>query len=141
MSEDKNASLEATPEQVLYANLLSKGMMIGLVLLFITFAIYAFGIMDPYIPLDRISDYWSLNVTNYLERGNIPDGWGWVAMLNYGDFLNFIGIAVLSGITIICYLAIVPTLLRDNDKVYAVLALLEAAVLTLAASGVLTVGH
>jgi hypothetical protein len=62
-------------------------------------------------------------------------------MLKYGDFINFIGIAILAGTTIFCYLAIVPLLLKSNDKVYAVLALLEAIVLALAASGILAVGH
>jgi hypothetical protein len=62
-------------------------------------------------------------------------------MLMYGDFINFIGVAVLAGVSIFCYLAIVPLLLKNNDKVYAVLALLEVVVLSLAASGLLKVGH
>jgi len=140
MSDQDNVSLEATPEQVLYANLLNKGMLIGLAILFITFAIYVFGIMDPYIPVENLSNYWGLNVQDYLQKANIPDGWGWTGMLQYGDFLNFIGIVVLSAITIFCYLAIVPTLLRNNDKVYVVLAVAEAAVLILAASGILSTG-
>jgi hypothetical protein len=44
-------------------------------------------------------------------------------------------------VTIICYLAIFPVLWRNNDKVYAVFALLEALILALAASGFLAVGH
>lgn len=139
--EDKNMSLEATPEQVIYANLLNKGMLVGLLILFITFAIYVFGIMDPYIPLDRISEYWSMNVYSYLEEGNIPHGWGWVAMMGYADFLNFLGVAILAGITILCYAAIIPTLLRSGDKVYALLAALEVIVLAGAASGLIAVGH
>lgn len=141
MTENNNASLEATPEQVLYGSLLQKGMMIGMVMLFVTFAIYVFGIMDPYVPVEELSTYWGLGVNEYLQALNIPHGWGWVGMLQYGDFLNFLGVAVLSGITILCYLAIVPTLLKSGDKVYAVLALLEAVILTLAASGILTAGH
>ena len=141
MTEENSASIEATPEQVLYAGLLNKGMLVGLVILFITFAIYVFGIMDPYIPLDKISEYWSLNVHSYLERGNIPNGWGWAAMLGYADFLNFVGVAILAGITILCYAAIVPTLLRSGDKLYALLATLEVIVLAGAASGLIAVGH
>jgi len=140
MSEN-NTSLEATPEQVLYANLLNKGMLVGLALLFITFFIYASGIMSPYIPVEELSSYWSMSVSEYLEKGNIPTGWGWTGMLQYGDFLNFIGIVVLAGITMLCYLAIIPTLLKNNDKVYALLALAEVAILGLAASGILTAGH
>jgi hypothetical protein len=141
MANEHEARLEAGPEQVLYASILAKGMYFGLAILFITFAIYAFGIMKPYIPLDEISHYWGFNVHEYLEHTKIDTGWSWLGMLKYGDFLNFIGIAILAGVTILCYLAIVPLLLKSNDKVFAVLALLEAVILSFAASGILKVGH
>ncbi len=142
MDEKSSASLQASPEQVLYAKLLERGMYIGLLILLITFGLYAFGIMDPYIPLDKISDYWTMNVNDYLHHANIKAGWSWVGMVGYGDFVNFIGIAILAGVTILCYAAIIPTLLRSNDRVYAILALLEVIILSVAASGILgTGGH
>jgi hypothetical protein len=97
--------------------------------------------MDPYIPLDKISDYWSMNVHDYLEHAEIKNGWAWLGMLKYGDFINFIGVALLAGVTIICYVAIVPTLLKSKDTVYAVLAVIEVIILSAAASGILAVGH
>jgi hypothetical protein len=141
MSERAEPGLEAGPEQVRYASVLEKGMYIGLLILFITFAIYALGILKPYIPRNQISNFWTTNVHEYLQHTNIKTGWHWVGMLNYGDFINFIGIAFLAGTTIICYLSIIPILLKNNDKVYAGLALVEVVILSLAASGILTVGH
>lgn len=141
MQEKTNDLLKATPEQLLYAKILEKGMYIGLLILLITYALYVFGIMDPYIPLDKISNYWSMNVHDYLEHTGIKDGWAWLGMLKYGDFINFIGVAILAGVTIICYAAIVPTLLKSKDTVYAVLAVLEVIILSAAASGILAVGH
>jgi hypothetical protein len=141
MQEKTNDLLKATPEQILYARILEKGMYLGLLILLITYAIYVLGIMDPYIALDKISDYWSMNVHDYLEHAGIKDGWAWLGMLNYGDFINFIGVAMLAGVTIICYAAIVPTLLRNKDMVYAILAVLEVVILGAAASGILAVGH
>jgi hypothetical protein len=141
MDEKSAVSLEATPEQILYAKILEWGMYSGLLILFITFALYTTGIMDPYIPMDKISNYWSMNVHDYLEHAGIKDGWGWVGMIKYGDFVNFIGIAILAGVTIICYAAIVPTLLKNKDIVYAILAVLEVVILGAAASGILAVGH
>ena len=141
MDEKSTASLEATPEQILYAKILEKGMYLGLLILFITYALYVFGIMDPYIPLDKISDYWSMNVHDYLEHAEIKNGWAWLGMLKYGDFINFIGVALLAGVTVICYAAIVPTLLKSKDTVYAVLAVIEVVILSAAASGILAVGH
>ena len=72
---------------------------------------------------------------------NIKPGWSWLGMLGYGDFINFVGVAILAGVTIICYLAIIPIFLKTNDKVYAFLALLEVVILCLAASSILAVGH
>ena len=141
MNEKQPATLEATPEQLLYARILEIGMYIGLLVLFVTFGLYAFGILDPYIPLDEISNYWSMNVNDYLEHAEIKAGWAWLGMLKYGDFINFIGVAILAGVTIICYAAIVPRLLKNNDKVYAILAVLEVIILSAAASGILAVGH
>jgi len=141
MDEKQPAMLEASPEQLLYAKILERGMYIGLLILFVTFGLYAFGIVDPYIPLDKISNYWSMNVNDYLEHAEIKAGWAWLGMLKYGDFINFIGVAILAGVTIICYAAIVPTLLKNNDKVYAILAVLEVIILSAAASGILAVGH
>jgi hypothetical protein len=140
MADQHETQLEAGPEQILYASILAKGMYLGILILFITFALYALGIMKPYIPRAEISQYWTMNVHDYLHHANIEPGWAWLGMLKYGDFINFIGIAFLAGVTIMCYLSIIPVLLKNNDKVYALLALLEALILSLAASGILAVG-
>jgi hypothetical protein len=141
VGEKQHVLLEATPEQLLYARILEIGMYIGLLILFITFGLYTFGILDPYIPLDKISNYWSMNVHDYLKHAEIKAGWAWLGMIKYGDFINFIGVAILAGVTFICYASIVPTLLKNNDKVYAILAVLEVIILSAAASGILAVGH
>jgi hypothetical protein len=148
MSSELN-SLEDQSEQLLYANVLQMGMFAGLVILFVTFGLYVSGIMAPAVPLDQVPNYWHLGVHDYLETVNHdhlglahpPTGWAWLTMLGKGDFLNFVGIAILGGITIICYLAIVPTLIRKKDNAYLAMTLLEALVLGLAASGILAVGH
>jgi hypothetical protein len=136
-----DASLQSTPEQVRYANFLEKGMYTGLTCLFVTFSVYAFGIIEPHIPLEKIPEYWTMSVHDYLIAAEVEAGWGWVSMLGYGDFLNFVGIAILAGISAVCYLGIIPLLLKKRDYIYAGLALLEVIVLVVAASGVIAVGH
>lgn len=117
-------------------------MLFGLCLILVTYVIYVFGIIKPYIPVEQIPNYWSMSVSEYLNKANVHPGWSWVGLLGFSDFLNFIGIALLAGITIVCFLVIIPTLWRNNDKVYAFLALLEAVILSVAASGILgTGGH
>ncbi len=142
-------SPEPNEEQLLYAKILERGMFVGLALLLVTFTLYATGLVSPAVPIERLPDYWVLSVHEYLEaiehnhlhQGHLITGWGWLSLLNKGDFLNFLPIAILSGVTIVCYMGIVPTLLKKKDIAYAVIAVVEVLVLTLAASGVLTVGH
>jgi hypothetical protein len=133
--------VEPTPEQVLYARTLEIGMYVGLACLLATFAVYLSGVMAPHIPLDDLSKHWDKSVHEYLHDANIEPGWSWITMLRRSDFLNFVGIATLAGVTVVCYLAILPTLLRNRDFVYAALALLEVLILAAAASGILAVGH
>ena len=207
---------EATEEQILYANLLEKGMYGGLALLIITFILYIFNILSPAVPYDKVTEYWSLPVAdaiveveekqvsgrtaffakkkvvkksgqayqvidlaegetgveipasavfekemhgepvkvtnllkgylntindNHLQLKRAPISWDWFGLLGRGDFLNFLPIAILSGITILCYFVIVPGLFARGDKVYAYMAIGEVLILALAASGLVSVGH
>lgn len=127
-------------EQLVYARWLDGGMKLGLLLLTGTFVVYLVGALTPHVPVDDLPRYWSLPVKQYLAATGIHAGWGWVHMLGKGDFLNFVGIAFLSGVTIACYAAVLPVFLRKKDRVYAWLAVVEILVLALAASGVLKAG-
>jgi hypothetical protein len=148
MSCEENAP-EAQSEQLRYAKTLELGMYAGLVILFVTFTLYVSSAVAPVVPLDQVSSYWNQGVHEYLEAVNRdhlhlehpPTGWAWVAMLGKGDFLNFVGISILGGITIFCYLAIAPVLWRKKDFAYLAMVALEVIVLSLAASGLLAVGH
>lgn len=135
-----NKKIQATEEQIAYSVLLDIGMKAGLLLLIITFIVYLSGLMTPHVPVNDLPKYWGLSVAKYLEATNAPHGWGWLSMVGKGDFLNFIGIAFLSGVTILCYIRIIPILFRKKDNIYAVLAILEVLVLVLAASGILKSG-
>lgn len=130
----------ATEGQMVYARLLNAGMKIGLVALIVTFIIYLTGVLSPYIPVNDLPRYWEMSVHEYLEVTGIRPGWAWFGLLGRGDFLNFLVIAFLAGITIICYIRIIPIFFRDKDKVYGVLAIVEVLVLVLAASGILKSG-
>ena len=62
-------------------------------------------------------------------------------MLGHCDFVNFIGIAILAGAAISCYIAVIPLLKKRKDFICAALVLLEVIVLVIAASGIVAVGH
>lgn len=135
-------SLRASEEQELYAKILNAGMLVGLVGLVVAFIIYCVGILEPLIPLEKVQTYWILSVHEYLKQSGIQAGWAWLGNLQFGDMLNFLPIAFLSLLTIVCYIAIIPGLIRKKDTAYVVIAILEIIVLAVAASGILgTGGH
>jgi hypothetical protein len=136
-------------EQLLYAKVLRTGVAIGAAVLLVTFALYVTGLVPPSVPVSELPKYWDLSAHEYLRATNaqflhrpeVVTGWGWLAVLDKGDYLCLIGIALLSAVTIGCYLAVAPSLLRKRDFAYAGMVLAECIVLVLAASGVLDVAH
>ena len=131
---------QTPPEQLTYANLLFYGSWGAIAILLITFAVYVSGFFESYIPINEVSQYWSMPVSQYVHEANIPIGWGWAALLGKGDFLNFIGIVLLAGMTIVCFIVVLPYYLREKDIPYVVLIILEVLVLCLGASGLLGAG-
>lgn len=125
-----------------YALLLGWGTRVGLVLLLLSFAAYVTGWLTPHVPLDRLPALWGLPVDTYHEVARTPEVFDWMALLRHGDRINMIGIAVLAGCSLPPLLALIPLFLKQrNGIIYAVICALEAAVLLLAASGVLSTGH
>lgn len=123
-----------------YASVLNIGMWLGLAVMVVTFAIYVSGVLPSFVPIDDLPKYWNMRVHDFNVALNAPTGWGWAPLVGKGDYLNFVGIAMLSGLTILCYAVILPILFRKKDTAYVVIAIVEILVLSLAASGLLKVG-
>jgi hypothetical protein len=128
-------------EQLRYAKLLNRAAMIGIVVLVVGFGAYAFGLLQAHVPVERLPALWSQPLGAYLRETGTPTGWGWLAYVDKGEFASLAGIAVLSGCSLVCLLAVIPIYARRGERIYAAICILEIAVLLLAASGVLTVGH
>ncbi len=135
-----NEKTKASEEQMAYAGVLNIGMWSGLALLIVTFIVYISGVLPTFVPINDLPKYWTMRVHDFNVALHAPTGWGWLPQVGNGDYLNFLPIAVLSGLTIICFLVILPILIRKKDTPYAVIALAEVLVLALAASGLLKVG-
>jgi hypothetical protein len=127
-------------EQVAYARWLDRGVKAGLLLLVVSSVPYVLGMSPAHVPVADLPRYWSMPVKEYLAATGTHAGWGWLTTAANGDLLSFVGIAVLSGVTIACYAAVTPMFFRRKDRVYGWLALLEVLVLGLAASGMLSYG-
>ena len=128
-------------EQLRYARWLDWGAKAGFAALVVGFLAYATGLLPAQVPFERLPELLALPLDRYLAATGTPTGWGWTTLLAYGEYASLVGIALLAGCSALCLLAIVPIYLRRRDTVYAIVCILEIAVLALAASGVLTSGH
>lgn len=132
---------EQPAEQLRYARLLDWGTRAGLLVLVLSFAAYMLGWSEPHVPLHKLPDLWGQPVGRYLALTQSPTGWGWLALAGRSDIAGLLGIVILAGCSVLCLLALVPLYWRGGDKAYAGLCLAEAAVVLLAASGLLSGGH
>lgn len=137
MSTQDNAPLKA---QMDYATLLFWGAWIGMGIMTVTYLMYMLGIGSPHIPLHEVTGNWGQGLHHFVEVTGSPTGWDWLALIGKADYMNFVGLAILALITILCYLPLIPAYLKSGDTIYAVFAALEVVVLTVAASGVLGSG-
>jgi hypothetical protein len=80
-------------------------------------------------------------VDQFRAAAAVPAGWGWLPLASRGDFMNHVGIAFLALVTIVCYLRALPIFLASGDRVYALIAAVEIAVLATAATGILGSAH
>ncbi len=133
-------ALKPTKEQIIYANLLLIGMVAGIIIMIITYTIYLTGLLPSHVDMQIISANWGKGIHEYLEITHSPHGWGWLVLLGKGDFLNYVGFVLLGVLTIMCYLVLVKGYYRKKDWIFAVISILEIAVLSLAASGLLGSG-
>jgi len=116
-------------EHHLYARWLEVGTRVSFAVLMATFAVHVSGLLDPLVPHEELVRLWALPVDRYVEATGAPTGWGWLGLLGKGDYLNFVGIAALASITIVCYARIIPVL----PRLQAAFAIVQVVVLLAAA--------
>ncbi len=136
MNTQNKQDLQPSRDQLIYANLLIIGVWAGIVILVATYVIYLTGILPSHVDMSLVQKVWGKGVSEFLEMTHSPHGWGWVPLLGKGDFLNYIGFALLALMTIGCYLVLVRGYIRQTNWFFSVIAFLEIMVLSLAASGI-----
>ena len=107
----------------------------------VAFVLYAGGFLPTFVPLDALPGLWQLPVGEYLARTGGPVGWGWLRLLAYADYLSLGCVALIAAVTVVCYLAVLPMLLKLEERVQAALVAAQIIVLLVAASGALAAGH
>ena len=124
-----------------YARWLDWGTRLSLAVLVAAFLAYVFGLTPAALPLAEMPRFWRLPLERYLALSGSPTGWGWVAMLDKGEYQNLVGVALLGLVTVVCYLRVLPLLLGRRERLQAAIVAAQVLVLVLAASGLLAGGH
>ncbi len=128
-------------EQLKYASILQIVSLSGLAILILGFLVYIFGVLPNIVPVNKIPEYWGLRVHEFVEKTGMPTGWKWFILLNHGDMVSFLGIALLAAATVVCMLVVLPLFMKKKDTPYVIILLIQIVVLILAASGLITGGH
>ena len=128
-------------EQNIYARWLDWGTRISLAVLVAAFLAYVLGVTPAALPLAEVPRFWGLPLERYLALSGAPSGWGWLAMLDKGEYQSMVGVALLGLVTVLCYLRLLPALLVRGERLQAAIVVAQVVVLLLAASGVLAGGH
>lgn len=126
----------ASPEQQLYARWLDVGTKVGFAVLIVTFLVHVFELLPPGIAPADLPRYWSLPVAEYIAATGAPTGWTWLARLGESDLLNFVGVAILGTVTLLCYARVLPALWRAGERPLAAICAAEIVVLAAAAAGI-----
>jgi hypothetical protein len=120
-----------------YARCMAIGTAIALALIVVELMDYVSGVLSPYVLLRDLPGLWGMPMREYLAAARVPAGWGWITLAGRGDYVNFIGVALLASITPACFLCALHRYLARRDRIYAALAAAQILVLLAAASGLL----
>ena len=138
---EKSIVFENAPEQHIYAKIIYHISNLGLLALIMGFILYIFGMLTPLVPLEELPQYWSLSLTQFLEKTGAPTGWRWTSMLGYGDVIPFIGVTILASVTFVCFLVLLFSFLQRGAKVLAFIAAMELFFILISASNLIQISH
>ena len=141
MSARPDAGVVAAPEALRFALWVQWTTRLGLVVMVTSFAAYMSGLVPVWVPSEALPGLWSLPLDQFLQATRGPTGWGWLGYLMHGDFTGLSGIAIVAGGAIPSLLALVPLFRARGERSFVWLCAAEAAVLAMAASGLLAGGH
>jgi hypothetical protein len=138
---DQPAHQTVSEEQKAYARLLAIGMKASMAVMIAIFVLYVTCVKSIRAPLEDLPNCWGLTGEAFLKRTGIATGWGWLGEALDGHYLNYLPIIMLSSVSCLCYLRIIPILAKKRDFLYVAIAIAEVVIVALAASGILKSHH
>jgi hypothetical protein len=134
-------AVHADRVQLDYAAVLGITSTIGMVLIAAGYIAYLSGLLPSAVPAEEVARNWHLKASEFHRAVHFPAGWDWTGYIGLGDVLSYASINYLALVTVICLVWIVPSFLREKDRIYTVLTILQVIVLVAAAAGIAGGGH
>jgi hypothetical protein len=128
-------------EQLEYANWLERWTNAGRTLLLIAFGIYLAALLPAQISFESLPQWWMEPLPRFVALHAWPTGWQWLHPPLRGEALSLLGIGALASGPSLCLLGLVPIYLRRGERSQAVLCVAVAALMVLAATGLVSAGH
>ena len=130
----------ASDIQLVLARLYRYVTIIGFFIMIAAFVLYAFGLLRASVPAEEVRAYWHLEAGVYATETGTPVGWDFLKSLSRGDSLSLGSLVFMAVAVIVCLIIMIAAFLKKNNRLFALISLLQTAVLILAASGVVS-GH
>ena len=123
--------------QAVYARVMRWISTAALITMAVVFVLYIMDVLPSRLDVEEIARHWHSSSDVFHQRLESYTGWQWLRCLAYADALSMGTIAVLAATTPVCLLVVGVAYARNKNRVYAVMAVVQTAVLALAASGLL----
>jgi hypothetical protein len=133
--------MKSSEEQLAYAGVLDILVKIGFVGLLVTFVVYVFRLLPPFVEMEAMATLWHLPLDEFLAQTGAPSRpWEWVRSVGFGDMINYIPVVFLGSVSFICLARVLPIFVKNGDVAYSIIVAVQLVVIALAASGVLATG-
>ena len=136
---EESLVFENAPEQYIYAKIIFHISNLGLFALITGFILYILGVLTPLVPLQELPQYWSLSLSQFLEKSGAPTGWQWISMLVYGDVVPLLGISILASVSLCCFLFLLFSFLQRGAKVLVIIVAMELFFILISASNLIQI--
>lgn len=119
-----------------YAAVLDWGTRLGLLVAIAVLAIDLAGMLPSMIGMGEMDRYWGLPLADYVAATRTPTGPGaWLGLLGTQEGLFSLPVILFSLLPLPAYLTIAIPAVKDGDHAYAVMILLEMALIAATIAG------
>ncbi|NTV99058.1 MAG: DUF1634 domain-containing protein [Chlorobiaceae bacterium] len=134
-------AVHADRVQLDYANVLGITSTVGIVLIVAGYIAYLSGLLPSAVSPEEVALHWHLKASEFHNAVHFPAGWDWTGYMGLGDVLSYATVNYLALVTVICLTWIIPSFIREKDRIYTGMTIVQVAVLLFAAAGIVSGGH